>query len=172
MEENKKNNVIGVAEPVVDEVDNIGVINPDILKKKAAAEEVNEENVAEVKVEEPVADTQQQQEQQTIQQPIQSSNSNNTNNGNSNYSSNNSRPSSQSLSDYENKRILAGIMGILFGSLGVHNFIYGYTAKGIIQILMSTILVFLTCGVSAIAAYIWGLVEGILILTDQIKPNN
>lgn len=168
MEENKKNNVIGVAEPVVDEVDNIGVINPDILKKKAAAEEVTEENVAEVKVEEPVADTQQQQEQQTIQQPIQSSNSNNTNNGNSN----NSRPSSQSLSDYENKRILAGIMGILFGSLGVHNFIYGYTAKGIIQILMSTILVFLTCGVSAIAAYIWGLVEGILILTDQIKPNN
>lgn len=172
MEENKKNNVIGVAEPVVDEVDNIGVINPDILKKKAAPEEVNEENVAEVKVEEPVADTQQQQEQQTIQQPIQSSNSNNTNNGNSNYSSNNSRPNSQSLSDYENKRILAGIMGILFGSLGVHNFIYGYTAKGIIQILMSTILVFLTCGVSAFAAYIWGLVEGILILTDQIKPNN
>lgn len=168
MEENKKNNVIGVAEPVVDEVDNIGVINPDILKKKAVAEEVTEEKVAEVKVEEPVADTQQQQEQQTIQQPIQSSNSNNTNNGNSN----NSRPSSQSLSDYENKRILAGIMGILFGSLGVHNFIYGYTAKGIIQILMSTILVFLTCGVSAIAAYIWGLVEGILILTDQIKPNN
>lgn len=167
MEENKKNNVIGVAEPVVDEVDNIGVINPDILKKKAAAEEVIEEKVAEVKVEEPVADTQQQQEQKPIQQPIQSSNSNNTNNGN-----NNSRSSSQPLSDYENKRILAGIMGILFGSFGVHNFIYGYTTKGIIQILMSTILAIFTCGISAIAAYIWGLVEGILILTDQIKPNN
>jgi len=63
-------------------------------------------------------------------------------------------------------------MGILFGSFGVHNFIYGYTTKGIIQILMSTILAIFTCGLSAIAAYIWGLVEGILILTDQIKPNN
>jgi TM2 domain-containing membrane protein YozV len=164
MEENKKNNVIGVAEPVVDEVENIGVINPDILKKKAAAEEVAEEIV-----EEPVTETNQQPEEPTIQQPIKITNPNNTNN---NYSNNNSRSSSQSLSDYENKRILAGIMGILFGSFGVHNFIYGYTTKGIIQVLMSTILAIFTCGLSAIAAYIWGLVEGILILTDQIKPNN
>lgn len=163
MEENKKNNVIGVAEPVLDEVENIGVINPDILKKKAAAEEVSEEKAAEVEVEKPVANTNQQQEQQPIQQPIQSTNTNYNNAGSS---------TKQSLSDYENKRILAGIMGILFGSFGVHNFIYGYTTKGIIQVLMSTILAIFTCGLSAIAAYIWGLVEGILILTDQIKPNN
>ncbi len=163
MEENKKNNVIGVAEPVLDEVENIGVINPDILKKKAVAEDVSEEIVAEEKVEEPVASNNPQQEQQPIQQPIQGINSNNTTAG---------RSTNQSLSDYENKRILAGIMGILFGSFGVHNFIYGYTTKGIIQVLMSTILAIFTCGLSAIAAYIWGLVEGILILTDQIKPNN
>lgn len=163
MEENKKNNVIGVAEPVVDEVEHIGVINPDILKKKAAVEEETEEKIAEAKLEEPVADTNQQQEQQPIQQPIQSTIPNNNTSG---------RSTNQSLSDYENKRILAGIMGILFGSLGIHNFIYGYTTKGIIQVLMSTILAIFTCGLSAIAAYIWGLVEGILILTDQIKPNN
>lgn len=156
MEENKKDNVIGVAEPVVDEVENIGVINPDILKKKApAAEEVNEEVVKEIKVE------QQQQPQQPNQNTNSSQSTNNTNNN----------TSSQTLSDYENKRILAGIMGVLFGAYGVHNFIYGYTTKGIIQILMSTILAIFTCGLSAIAAYIWGLVEGILILTDQIKPN-
>lgn len=159
MEENKKNNVIGVAEPVLDEVENIGVINPDILKKKAAAEEISEEKAAEAKMEEPVANTNQQQ----VQPPIQSTGPNNNNAG---------RSTNQSLSDYENKRILAGIMGILFGSFGVHNFIYGYTTKGIIQVLMSTILAIFTCGLSAIAAYIWGLVEGILILTDQIKPNN
>jgi TM2 domain-containing membrane protein YozV len=152
MEENKKDNVIGVAEPVVDEVENIGVINPDILKKKAAAaEEAKEEVVEEIKLE------QQQQTQQTNQNTNTSQSSNNTN--------------SRTLSDYENKRILAGIMGVLFGAYGVHNFIYGYTTKGIIQILMSTILAIFTCGLSAIAAYIWGLVEGILILTDQIKPN-
>lgn len=149
MEENKKKNVIGVAEPVLDEVENIGVINPDILKKKAAAEKVSNEIVTEEP--QPAAPT-----PQPVPQPIQDTN----------------KSTSQSLSDYENKRILAGIMGILFGSLGIHNFIYGYTTKGIIQILMSTILAIFTCGLSAVAAYIWGLVEGILILTDQIKPNN
>lgn len=155
MEENKKDNVIGVAEPVLDEVENIGVINPNILKKKAVAAESNEEVVEEIKAE----------PQQQSQQPNQNTNSNqNTNNTNNN-------TSNRALSDYDNKRILAGIMGILFGAFGVHNFIYGYTTKGIIQILMSTILAILTCGLSAIAAYIWGLVEGILILTDQIKPN-
>ncbi len=164
MEENKKDNVIGVAEPVVDEVENIGVINPDILKKKAAtaSEPVKEEVVVEVKVEEPVVSDNQQQKQ--TQQPNQSTNQSTNNNTNN--------TSRQTLSEYDNKRILAGIMGILFGSFGVHNFIYGYTTKGIIQILMSTILAIFTCGLSAIAAYIWGLVEGILILTDQIKPNN
>lgn len=158
MEEKKKDNVIGVAEPVLDEVENIGVINPNILKKKAAVaeEEANEEVVEEaVKTEQP--NTQQPNQNTT---PRQSTN--NTNNN----------TSSRTLSEYENRRILAGIMGILFGAYGVHNFIYGYTTKGIIQILMSTILAILTCGISAIAAYIWGLVEGILILTDQIKPNN
>ncbi len=165
MEENKKNNVIGVAEPVLDEVENIGVINPNILKKKAAAaEEIVEEvkEVEEVKTVEPVVNTNQQQQ---TQQPNQNTNTNT--NTNTNQSNNN-----RTLSDYENRRILAGIMGIIFGSFGVHNFIYGYTAKGVIQILMSTILAIFTCGLSAIAAYIWGLVEGILILTDQIKPNN
>ncbi|KAF0092410.1 MAG: TM2 domain containing protein [Fusobacteria bacterium] len=168
MEENKKDNVIGVAEPVVDEVENIGVINPDILKKKAAAaEEANEEVVEEIKVE------QQQQQQQQTQPPNQNINTNTNQNPNSSQSTNNmsNNTSDRTLSDYENKRILAGIMGVLFGAYGVHNFIYGYTTKGIIQILMSTILAIFTCGLSAIAAYIWGLVEGILILTDQIKPN-
>ena len=148
MEENKKNNVIGVAEPVLDEVENIGVINPDILKKRAAAKNAAEETIKEEPQTIPAP--------QSIPQPTQDTNKSNN----------------QSLSDYENKRILAGIMGILFGSLGIHNFIYGYTTKGIIQVLMSTILAIFTCGLSAIAAYIWGLVEGILILTDQIKPNN
>lgn len=162
MEENKKDNVIGVAEPVLDEVENIGVINPNILKKKAAAaaavaeEEANEEVVEEVEA----VKTEQQQTQQPNQNTNPSQSSNNTNN-----------TSNRTLSEYENRRILAGIMGVLFGAYGVHNFIYGYTTKGVIQILMSTILAIFTCGLSAIAAYIWGLVEGILILTDQIKPN-
>ncbi len=69
--------------------------------------------------------------------------------------------------DDQNKKVLAGIMGIIFGAFGVHNFIYGYTGKGIAQLLITI----LSCGLLAWVSAIWGFVEGIMILTDNIKPN-
>jgi TM2 domain-containing membrane protein YozV len=56
----------------------------------------------------------------------------------------------------ENKKILAGILAILLGGLGVHKFILGYTKEGIIQIILG-----LACGLGALI----GLVEGIIYLT-------
>ena len=56
------------------------------------------------------------------------------------------------------KKIAAGICGILLGWLGVHKFILGYTKEGIIQILLS-----LLCGIGAIV----GLIEGIIYLTKS-----
>ena len=67
-------------------------------------------------------------------------------------------------------KLAAGLLGIFLGSLGVHNFYLGYTGKAIAQLLM-TVLSFLTCGITAIAAGIWGLVEGILILTGSINTD-
>lgn len=57
----------------------------------------------------------------------------------------------------ESKRMMADILGILLGGLGVHKFILGYTKEGVIA-LAATIL---TCG----AASIIGLIEGIIYLT-------
>ncbi len=57
----------------------------------------------------------------------------------------------------ENKKIVAGILGILLGGLGVHKFILGYTQEGIIQIVISVV----TCGIGSII----GLIEGIIYLT-------
>lgn len=59
----------------------------------------------------------------------------------------------------ENKKVLAGVLGILFGSLGIHKFVLGYNKEGFIQILIS----FLTCG----AAGIIGFIEGIIYLTKS-----
>lgn len=56
-------------------------------------------------------------------------------------------------------RIVAGILGILLGGLGIHNFYLGYTNKAIIQIVVTVF----TCGIGSI----WGLVEGILILVKS-----
>jgi len=59
----------------------------------------------------------------------------------------------------ESKRVLAGVMALLFGSLGVHKFILGYTMEGIIQLVLSVI----TCGVAGIIPFI----EGIIYLTKS-----
>lgn len=56
----------------------------------------------------------------------------------------------------ENKKVLAGVLGILFGYLGIHKFILGYTKEGIIQILLN-----LLCGLGGLI----GLIEGIIYLT-------
>jgi len=59
----------------------------------------------------------------------------------------------------ENKKVLAGILAILIGSLGIHKFILGYNKEGIIQIVISVI----SCGIAGIIP----LVEGIIYLTKS-----
>ena len=57
------------------------------------------------------------------------------------------------------KKIAAGICGIIVGSLGVHKFILGYTTEGIIQLVIGV----LTCGAGGII----GIIEGIIYLTKS-----
>lgn len=64
-------------------------------------------------------------------------------------------------------RIAAGILGILLGGLGIHNFYLGYTGKAVAQLLLSV----LSCGILSFASAIWGLVEGIMILTGSINTD-
>ncbi len=64
-------------------------------------------------------------------------------------------------------KVAAGILGILFGGLGAHNFYLGYTGKAVAQLLITVLSCFLLSLVSAI----WGFIEGILILTDSINED-
>jgi TM2 domain-containing membrane protein YozV len=57
------------------------------------------------------------------------------------------------------KKLVAGLLGILLGGFGVHKFYLGYTKEGIIQI----VITFLTCGIGSLV----GLIEGILYLTKS-----
>lgn len=61
------------------------------------------------------------------------------------------------------KKIAAGICGILLGALGVHKFILGYTKEGVIMLLVSI----LSVGILAWVVGIVGLIEGILYLTKS-----
>lgn len=64
-------------------------------------------------------------------------------------------------------KIAAGLLGIFLGAFGVHNFYLGYTGKAVAQLLISL----LSCGFLAFASSIWGLVEGIMILTGSIDKD-
>jgi len=59
----------------------------------------------------------------------------------------------------ENKKVVAGILGILLGLFGIHKFYLGYTKEGIIQLILGLV----TCG----AVGIIGFVEGIIYLTKS-----
>ena len=63
----------------------------------------------------------------------------------------------------QKSKMAAGLLGIFLGGLGIHNFYLGNTGRGIIQIVVT----FVTCGLGAI----WGLIEGIMILTGHIKTD-
>ena len=64
-------------------------------------------------------------------------------------------------------KIAAGLLGIFLGSLGIHNFYLGFTGKAIAQLLISI----LSCGFLSFISAIWGLIEGILILTGSINTD-
>ncbi len=64
-------------------------------------------------------------------------------------------------------KIVAGILGILLGCFGAHNFYLGYTGKAVAQLLMTLVSCFILSPISAT----WGLIEGILILVGNISKD-
>lgn len=62
-----------------------------------------------------------------------------------------------------NKKMVAGILAILLGSLGIHKFILGYTTEGVIMLLVSV----LSCGILAVVPSVIGIIEGIMYLTKS-----
>lgn len=57
-------------------------------------------------------------------------------------------------------KLVAGLLAILIGAFGVHNFYLGFNGKAIAQLLITV----LTCGLGAPISAIWSMIEGILIL--------
>jgi len=61
----------------------------------------------------------------------------------------------------QKSKMVAGLLGIFLGGLGVGRFYLGYSKIGILQLLVSVF----TCGIGAI----WGFIDGIMILTGNPK---
>jgi TM2 domain-containing membrane protein YozV len=60
--------------------------------------------------------------------------------------------------DIKNKKLVAGLLGILLGGFGVHKFYLGMTTAGIIQLILG-----FACGIGAVI----GIIEGIIYLTKS-----
>ena len=63
----------------------------------------------------------------------------------------------------QKSKLVAGLLGIFLGGLGIHSFYLGKTTIGIVQIIVT----FVTCGIGGW----WGIIEGILILTGNINTD-
>lgn len=72
-------------------------------------------------------------------------------------------------------KLAAGLLGIFLGHLGIHNFYLGYTSKAITQLVLSLVGYLLLCvfvgSLFLLATWIWGLVEGIMILAGKIDTD-
>ena len=107
---------------------------------------------------------------QDMNQNYNNPNFNNQNYSNQNFNNQNYNPNynpnyNNGQNGAQKSKIAAGLLGIFLGSFGVHNFYLGYTGKAIAQLLITL----LTCGFGAFVSSIWGLIEGILILTGSIN---
>jgi TM2 domain-containing membrane protein YozV len=58
----------------------------------------------------------------------------------------------------ENKKLVAGILAILLGYLGIHKFYLGYNREGVIQLILGFVF-----GIGGII----GIIEGIIYLTKS-----
>ncbi len=77
----------------------------------------------------------------------------------------------QATNNGDNKKLMAGILAIVLGSLGIHKFILGYNKEGII-LLVATLIGYATSCLGVgffilMATGIVGLIEGIIYLTKS-----
>ncbi|MHA7055788.1 TM2 domain-containing protein [Aquimarina sp. M1] len=73
----------------------------------------------------------------------------------------------ETVNSNENKKILAGILALVIGGLGIHKFILGYNKEGFIMLICTIILGTLTCGLAGWVVWVVSIIEGIIYLTKS-----
>nr|WP_253033596.1 TM2 domain-containing protein [Arthrobacter sp. H16F315] len=60
-------------------------------------------------------------------------------------------------------KVVAGLLGIFLGGLGIHRFYLGFTKIAVIQLVLTLVLGVFTFGIVGL----WGVVEGIMIIAGS-----
>ncbi len=69
----------------------------------------------------------------------------------------------------QKSRLAAGLLALLFGCLGIHNYYLGNNTRATIQLIVSLAGGLLTCGIATVGVLIWGFVEGVLLISGSPK---
>jgi len=73
-------------------------------------------------------------------------------------------------------KLTAGLLGVFLGGFGVHNFYLGYTERAFLQIGLTLLGILTFCLIIGwflfLGMYIWGMVEGIMILAGKIDKDS
>jgi len=67
----------------------------------------------------------------------------------------------------QKSKLVAGLLAIFIGSLGIHNFYLGYKGKAIAQLLITV----LTCFMASPIIEIWAIVEAVQIFSGSINKD-
>jgi hypothetical protein len=65
-------------------------------------------------------------------------------------------------------KLVAGVLALFLGALGIHRFYLGYSSIGAAMLLITL----LTCGWGGILVAIWALVEAVIIFTGGMRDSN
>ena len=69
-------------------------------------------------------------------------------------------------------KIVAGLLALFVGTLGIHNFYLGRNALGLTQLLLATVGGILTCGIATVAVAVWAFVECVVIFCGGINDRH
>lgn len=64
-------------------------------------------------------------------------------------------------------KIVAGLLGIFLGGLGIHRFYLGFTKVAVIQLVLTLVVSIFTLGFGLFLVGLWGFIEGIMILAGS-----
>jgi TM2 domain-containing membrane protein YozV len=70
-------------------------------------------------------------------------------------------------SNYATKQLLSGYAAIIFGAFGAHKFILGYTAEGVLTLIISIIGGYFSYGFTFLIMQMLGLIEGLIYLNKN-----
>ena len=66
-------------------------------------------------------------------------------------------------------KLVAALLAFLVGTLGIHRFYLGYTKIGIAMLAITILGNYVFCGMGWLISGTWAIVDGIMILTDNLK---